>query len=243
MKIKWDKKNYKWVYNAGVKPQASIAYSQNTHKTGKKKSKWMIFLMALVAVLLVFTVMISVLDLKSRNRDTLSVMKIETDNPEFVGTYRYGGGGKSTSSYGMRVVARNGLQYHVMRGDIPMSWPNQHLEAFDRVLAKTIPVNFQNTSHPHIKVVSMTSLVWGQFKNDEDMEKLMQRLHRKGFRVWDAQSGPVYVLPIEMVYWQNGKKFHYLRPEREYADKLNSKCPSCLKDTQALGSTKLISAQ
>ena len=89
----------------------------------------------------------------------------------------------------------------------------------------------------------MTSLVWGQFKNDEDMEKLMQRLHRKGFRVWDAQSGPVYVLPIEMVYWQNGKKFHYLRPEREYADKLNFKCPSCLKEAQVLGSTKVISAQ
>ena len=65
MKIKWDKKNYKWVYNAGVKPQASTAYSQNTHKAGKKKSKWMIFLMALVAVLLVFTVMISVLDIRA----------------------------------------------------------------------------------------------------------------------------------------------------------------------------------
>ena len=53
----------------------------------------------------------------------------------------------------------------------------------------------------------------------------------------------MYVLPIEMVYWQNGKKFHYLRPEREYADKLNFKCPSCLKDAQVLGLREAISAQ
>lgn len=74
------------------------------------------------------------------------------------------------------------------------------------------------------------------------MEKLMQRCTEKDLSMGCAIRACVCFAHRNGVLakWE---KSHYLRPEREYADKLNFKCPSCLKDAQVLGLREAISAQ
>ena len=222
------KPKYKWVYQTAPKPKIKPKHQALKPDTPAKKSKLLNFLIGLAVVLLVFTALTSWLDIKSRSTETLSTILLTTQTPQFVGTYAYGGGGKSSSIIGMRVVDEQGRQYHVMRGDIPMHWPERQLKHYDAVLLKTLPTNFQNSDHAHIKVVSMRSLVWGKFQHEDDLIQLEMRLQRQGFNYFNPQSGPVYVLPIEMHYWQQGKLFHYQRPASEYQGKINAQCPSCL---------------
>ncbi|UOO88636.1 hypothetical protein LVJ82_14360 [Vitreoscilla massiliensis] len=223
------KPKYKWVYQTVPKTRPKPKQQALKPVTPAKKSKLLNFLVGLAMVLLAFTALTSWLDIKSRSKETLSTIMLSTQQPQFVGTYAYGGGGKSSSTIGMRVVDEQGRQYHVMRGDIPMHWPAQQLKHYDAVLLKTLPTNFQTADHAHIKVVAMRSLVWGKFQHKDDLTQLTMRLQRQGFNYFNPQSGPVYVLPIEMDYWQEGKLFHYQRPASEYQDKINAQCPSCLR--------------